>query len=50
MLFRSNIKVDYGNGITATKKMTLSQLIQQSSIGAVSTVELSFLEADEDVK
>lgn len=45
-----NIKVDYGSGITVTKKMVLSQLVQQSSIGAVSTVELSFLEADEDVQ
>lgn len=45
-----NIKVDYGSGITATKKMTLSQLLSPSTIGSVSTVELSFLEADEDVK
>lgn len=42
-----NMVIDYGNGITATKKMVLSQLVQQSSIGAVSTVELSFLEVDE---
>ena len=45
-----NMAIDYGNGITARKNMVLSQLIQQSSIGAVSTVELSFLEADEDVQ
>lgn len=45
-----NMVIDYGNGITARKRMVLSQLVQQSSIGAVSTVELSFLEADEDVQ
>lgn len=45
-----NMVIDYGNSVVARKKMVLSQLVQQSSIGAVSTVELSFLEADEDVK
>lgn len=45
-----NIVIDYGNSVIARKKMVLSQLVQQSSIGAVSTVELSFLEADEDVQ
>lgn len=45
-----NMVIDYGNSVIARKKMVLSQLVQQSSIGAVSTVELSFLEADEDVK
>ena len=45
-----NMVIDYGNSVVARKKMVLSQLIQQSSIGAVSTVELSFLEADEDVQ
>lgn len=45
-----NMVIDYGNGVIARKRMTLSQLVQQSSIGAVSTVELSFLEADEDVQ
>lgn len=45
-----NMVIDYGNSVVARKKMVLSQLVQQSSIGAVSTVELSFLEADENVK
>ena len=45
-----NMVIDYGNSVIARKKMVLSQLVQQSSIGAVSTVELSFLEADEDVQ
>lgn len=45
-----NMVIDYGNSVVAKKKMVLSQLVQQSSIGAVSTVELSFLEVDEDVK
>lgn len=45
-----NMVIDYGNSVITRKKMVLSQLVQQSSIGAVSTVELSFLEADEDVK
>lgn len=45
-----NMVIDYGNSVVARKKMVLSQFVQQSSIGAVSTVELSFLEADEDVK
>ena len=44
-----NMLIDYGSGVKARKKMVLSQLVQQSSIGAVSTVELSVLEADEDV-
>lgn len=44
-----NMVIDYGNEV-ARKRMVLSQLVQQSSIGAVSTVELSFLEADEDVQ
>ena len=41
-----NMVIDYGNSVIARKKMVLSQLVQQSSIGAVSTVELSFWEAD----
>lgn len=45
-----NMVIDYGNSVVARKKMVLSQFVQQSSIGAVSTVELSFLEADEDVQ
>lgn len=45
-----NMVIDYGNSVVARKKMVLSQLVQQSSIGAVSTVELSFLEADENVQ
>lgn len=45
-----NMVIDYGNGVIARKKMVLSQLVQQSSIGAVSTVELSFLEVDENVQ
>lgn len=45
-----NMVIDYGNSVIARKKMVLSQLVQQSSIGAVSTVELSFLEADENVQ
>lgn len=45
-----NMVINYGNSVIARKKMVLSQLVQQSSIGAVSTVELSFLEADENVQ
>lgn len=45
-----NMVIDYGNGVIARKRMVLFQLVQQSSIGAVSTVELSFLEADENVQ
>lgn len=38
--------ITYGDGYFVTKKMYLSQLMQASTLGSISTLELSFVEAD----